>query len=248
MSVKGRLYAIGAGPGHVEWLTLHADRILKQVEVIAVPQGQGGKGRAEQIIASYITPAKVLLQLHFPMITSTELLTKAWDEAALQVASFLTQGQDVAFVTEGDPSLFSTFYYLLQALRVMIPDVALEIIPGISSIFGASAILATPLVMGAESLAVVPASSNLAAVAQALQHFDTVVILKIARVFEQVLAMLDQKGLVERTVYVENVGYSHARVVMDVHQLDPHTVPYMSLFIVRSGLQDARESTRESVL
>lgn len=236
MREQGCLYAVGAGPGNPEWMTLEADRILRQAPVIAFPKGQRDRpGRAETIIKRYLTLHKRVLGLVFPMVGDSQMLNAAWDEAALEVAACLSSGQDVAFVTEGDPAIYSTFYYLQDALERIIPDLHTEIVPGVSSVFAASAHLKSPLVLGTESLAVVPASQNMEAVTRALEHFDTVVILKAARVFDRLLDILADRNLLDRAVYVANVGRDDVSTVENVASLAGRPLPYMSLVIVHAS-------------
>src|SRR6266436_46435 len=54
-------------------------------------------------------------------------------------------GYDVAFVTEGDPLLYSTFGYVLEAVKRDYSTIPIEVVPGVSSITAAAAAAALPL-------------------------------------------------------------------------------------------------------
>ena len=68
----------------------------------------------------------------------------------------LLQGQDVAFITEGDPMLYSTFAYILQDIAAAHPEIPVEIVPGVSSVMAAAASAAIPLVTHGQRLAILP--------------------------------------------------------------------------------------------
>ena len=63
----------------------------------------------------------------------------------------LKSGRDAAFITEGDPMLYSTFLYVLEGLKVNHPGVPVEIVPGVSSVMAAAASAGTPLASHGES-------------------------------------------------------------------------------------------------
>ncbi|PSR28256.1 MAG: precorrin-2 C(20)-methyltransferase [Sulfobacillus thermosulfidooxidans] len=233
MKLCGTLYGLGAGAGNREWLTLEADRILREVPIIALPYGADGHlGRAEQIIAPYLGPEKTVLRLRFPMTRDPRLLHQAWEEAADQSLLYLRQPADVVFVTEGDPSLYSTFSYLAEAVKTQCPEVKVRIVPGISSILAGPARWGHALTKSHQSLAIIPASHNLEKVAKALELCDTVVILKVAQVFEEVYNLLASRQLLTNTVYLSHIGLDDEEMITDIRMLKGRPLPYMSLLIV----------------
>ncbi|SMC05572.1 precorrin-2/cobalt-factor-2 C20-methyltransferase [Sulfobacillus thermosulfidooxidans DSM 9293] len=233
MKLCGTLYGLGAGAGNREWLTLEADRILREVPIIALPYGADGhRGRAEQIIAPYLGPEKTVLRLRFPMTRDPRLLHQAWEEAADQSLLYLRQPADVVFVTEGDPSLYSTFSYLAEAVKTQCPEVKVRIVPGISSILAGPARWGHALTKSHQSLAIIPASHNLEKVAKALDLCDTVVILKVAQVFEEVYNLLASRQLLTNTVYLSHIGLDDEEMITDISMLKERPLPYMSLLIV----------------
>ena len=136
MSEKGKLYGVGVGPGDVELLTLKAAKILKTVPVICSPKSSKEK---ESIALSIVEPIideredrknVMLVEPIFPMIEDDETLEKVWDSAAELIAHYLDSGRDLAFVTLGDPSIFSTFSYVQKRLK---DRYEIEVIPGITS-------------------------------------------------------------------------------------------------------------------
>ena len=69
------------------------------------------------------------------------------------VLNRLERGMDVAFITIGDPSIYSTFFYLYDRLLEKLPSLVIEMVPGISSINASAARAGLSLGLGDERIA-----------------------------------------------------------------------------------------------
>lgn len=113
-----RLYAVGVGPGDPELLTRKAERILRQVAVICAPSsGAGDTSHALSIIEPFLDRSRqeIIIQV-FPMKKDQEGLDEFREEAVSALLNHIRQGKDVAFITVGDPFLYSTFLYAVPNL------------------------------------------------------------------------------------------------------------------------------------
>lgn len=231
----GTFYGVGVGPGDPELLTVKAQRVLQQVPVLCVPKSrEEGESYALQIVSHLMDGSRQrLLELVFPMTKDRERLEEYWNRALEQVLTPLREGQDVAFVTEGDPSIYSTFQHIYRLLKERFPEIPTEVIPGISSINGSAAVAGVPLVDGAERLAVLPATYEGEQLMEVLRQFDTVVLLKVHRVMDRVLDALEKLDLVDRAVYVSRCGSADQEIVRDVGSLRGRELEYLSLMIVK---------------
>lgn len=187
---KGRLYAIGAGPGDPELLTLKALKAIQEAQVIAVPKGKAEKESVALSIISSFIEGKEILEMVFPMTGDQDILQKAWKETAERIGDLLSQGKTVVFATLGDPSLYSTFTYIMSILKKQDSSLQVDIIPGINSFSAAAALIQMPLVEGEENLAVISTPANTSKLKEVLLLFDTVILLKIYRYFDQVMETL----------------------------------------------------------
>jgi precorrin-2/cobalt-factor-2 C20-methyltransferase len=232
--LPGKLYGVGVGPGDPELLTLKAARIVRDCPVLAVPlTSAGGDSYAFDVVAAMVRPSQRVLRLLFPMLKSPSARQGYRAEAAASIAAELQAGNDVAFLTEGDPLLHSTFIHVLHCLPA---GLEIEVVPGVSSINAAAAQAALPLVVGDQRLAVVPATfEDIAELEEVLRAFDTVVLLKFARVFDQILDLLSRLGLLETSLIVERASHPAGRVLSDLAALRGQTVHYLSLLIVQGG-------------
>ena len=230
----GRLYGIGVGPGDPELLTLKAHRILQQVPLVCVPQATtSGDSLALGIVRKFLNPdAQEIMRIIFP--TNNERgASEVWRSAAFRIAERLNEGQDAAFITEGDPMLYSTFSYVLKNIRADYPDVPVEIVPGVSSVMAAAASAGTPLVTHGQSLAVLPASYGIGGLREAIVNHDTVVLMKVNRAMIQALTELDNLSLTGKSIYVKRATTDREQVVHDLKQLADDDLDYFSLLIIR---------------
>jgi precorrin-2/cobalt-factor-2 C20-methyltransferase len=214
-----RLYGVGVGPGAPDLLTLRAQRVLRAAQVLVLPRGNDHGGSMAWRIARSIVgdvTGQERLTLTFPMSKDPARVRPAWDRAFDEIGARLQRGLSVAFVTEGDPSLYSSFIYLAREAPRRWPDVAVEVVPGVSSLAAVPAVAGMALADGQERVAIVPASHGVDDLVQLLEDFDTVVLMKIGAEMPNVLAALEQTGLVDRAVYVSRATMAEERVEKDV--------------------------------
>lgn len=230
----GRFYGIGLGPGDPDLLTIKARRLLRKCPVLCLPKGrQDTEGLALSLLKR-IKPAggQELIALSFPMTTDTGRLEAAWNDAATVIAEKLKEGKDVAFLTEGDPMLYSTFIHVLGPLKRLYPRASVQVVPGVSSITAAAARALTPLVTGNETLLIAPAVNDETYLENLLERADTVVFLKVNRAFDALLAVLERKGLAGNAVLVTRCFMQGENVVSDIGEMKGKKMDYFSLVIV----------------
>lgn len=178
---KGKLIGVGVGPGDPELLTIKAGKILSEVAVICAPRSAPEKPSiALAIVHPTLSNRKddyKTLEPVFPMTEDKKSLEEHWDQAADMVAIHLENGDDVAFVTLGDPSIFSTFSYLQK--RILKKGFAVEMVPGITSFTGCASAAGIPLVEKDEILVIVPKVDH--RLENILDDGDTFVIMKTSR-------------------------------------------------------------------
>ncbi len=250
----GTLYGLSVGPGAPDLITLRAHRVLTRCPVVAWPTcREGGTGYAWRIVREHLDPERQEgLPLVFPMARDWADARPAWERAAARVAGHLRAGRDVAFVTEGDATVYSTFLHLLEAVRRVFPDAPAEIVPGVSSIQAAAALAGRALAQGDERIAILPATWHDGAVREALERFETVVLLKVARVLPRVIDLLVEAGRLEEAVLVSRGTADQQVVTTDLERLRDRRLNYLTLVLVapREGFLErlaARSGDHEEV-
>ena len=121
------VYGIGLGPGEADLVTVRGKRLLESVDTVYSP------GRLSRSVALNHVPESKLGDLDFPMTRDREKLRRAWREAAEAVAAG-AHTDDVAFVTLGDPNVYSTFGHLRRTLSAFHPAVDVAVVPGVSAV------------------------------------------------------------------------------------------------------------------
>ena len=238
VSRQPRLIAVGVGPGDPELLTLKGARLIREADVVVTPIGDRSESSiAHGIIRELVDPKRQqLLTQVYPMKKDPAEMQASWQASAADVAQLVRAGKSVVFITIGDPLLYSTFLYLYRILRADYPDIAIELVPGISSIFAAAAAAGVPLGLAADRIAVLPATFEEEKLRQTLIDFDTVVLMKVHRVFDRVYALLMELGLERQGVWVRRVGSRDEEVVTDLASLVGQKLDYLSLLIVRKSV------------
>jgi precorrin-2/cobalt-factor-2 C20-methyltransferase len=245
--MTGKLYVIGVGPGDPELLTFKAVRILREVQCICVPKGrEEGSSLALSIVEKALNlEGKEIIEAHFPMRktksnTTTlqhsnapdcELDTK-WQETIETVYSKLNKGIDMAFITIGDPTIYSTFFYLYDKLLELNPELNIEIIPGVSSINTAAARAGLSLGLADEKIAILPATYT-DNIKETLERFDTVVLMKVHRVFDKVLKILDGMNLTDNAVYISRAGMADEKIFKNIRDIKEGDLNYFSVVIIK---------------
>lgn len=215
-----KLYGIGVGPGDKELLTLKAVRIIGKVPVIVVPSGKaGGRSIALEIAQDYINSNAEVIVKHFPM--GTEEQEGKIYEAFQAIEEKLKAGKDVAFLTIGDPFVYSTYIYLLKYIQEK--GYLVETVPGITSFCACASIAGQPLVIGDEGLLIIPGDRI-----ATINKEKYVVVMKVYKREEEILNTLEEKGF--KYVYIKKAGREGQEVLRDRDSIIRNR-EYMSLII-----------------
>ncbi len=244
------LTAVGLGPGDPELVTVKGRRAIQGAELVFVPRSRDGAASlALRIARPWIDEARQqIVELPLPMTRDAALLVPAWEQAADTIAARLAGGGRAVYLLLGDPLLYGTFTYIWQALARRHPQIAVTIVPGVTSFAAAAARAQTVLGTTDERLAVVPAPAHAdaASLRDLLERCETLVLMKVGPVLSQVIESLDQLGLLDAAVYAEHVGMPEERIVYDLRELRGQTRPYLSLVLVRRPAGFAAASAEAS--
>jgi precorrin-2 C20-methyltransferase/precorrin-3B C17-methyltransferase len=232
----GRLSGVGVGPGDPELVTVRAARLIGEADVIAYHRTGHTDGIARAAAGPYLRDGQIEEPLRYPVTTeSTDhpggyagALDDFYEQATRRLAGHLEAGRDVVVLCEGDPSFYGSYQHLHARLA---GRYAAEIVPGVSSVAAAAAAVGEPLVQHDQSLTVLAGTMPADQLRASLDSADAVAILKLGRSFEQVREALAQAGMLDRARYVERAG-TNAQRVAPLAEVDPATVPYMSLALV----------------
>lgn len=228
--MAGKLYGVGVGPGDPELLTLKALRLIRETTVIAVPGSDVQSSVAYQIVkgAYEELDEKTLLPVAMPMTKDPAVLEANHQRAAADVETYLKQGENVVFLTLGDPTVYSTYLYVHK--RILARGYEAEIVSGITSFCAVAARLNMGLVEREEPLHVIPATYQAGEMDQILQLPGTKVLMKTGRKMAQVRESIQKSG--QQAVMIENCGMPGEKIYEGAENL-PEKSGYYSLIIVK---------------
>lgn len=224
-----RLIGVGVGPGDPDQVTVLAVRELTEADVVVVPVGDTGEtGRAERTVRAHVD--RDIERLVF-QLGAENMRGPSWDAAGARVAELLREHETVAFATIGDPNVYSTFSYLAQTVRELLPDVEIATVPGITAMQYLAAKSNTSLVEGVEPLTLMPITAGLDRLRAALEAGGTVVAYKGGRMLPDVLGVLEQTGRLGNAVFGASLGLPEEDV-RPASELDRDApAPYLSTVI-----------------
>lgn len=212
-----KIYGLGTGPGHKEYLTLKAVRVLAEVDYIFVPNNRG-KNMALDTVRDFIDESKIVF-LDFPMGQTTD---ETYKENGGIIEKLLGKEKSGAFITIGDPMFYST---VLNTFSKLNKTIEVEFVSGIPSFVAAAAVSKKPLALVGESLAIVdsfPEDLN--------KDIDSYAILKTNNLDERKLDLLkssnfDYKYIVKATLDDEKILEKDEDILSQK--------AYISLFLAR---------------
>ncbi len=225
--MTGRLIGVGVGPGDPEQLTLKAVRMIRENERIAVPGTNAKESVAYQIAVQAVPELaeKQLMAVPMPMVKDRKELARCHDAAADLVEEPLRRGENVVFLTLGDPTVYSTFMYIHKRIRAR--GYETEIVSGIPSFCAAAARADMSLTEWNEELHVIPAVHN---TDRDLSYEGTRVLMKAGRKIGAVKEKLLKEDC--EVFMVENCGMESERVFWNAADI-PEDAGYYSLIIVK---------------
>lgn len=233
--MTGKFFGVGVGPGNSRYLTLRAVEVLRESKIIFCPVAKRGQDSiALKIAKEYIGEEARIVKLNFPMSRDKDVLDTAWHASALLIKAELEEGSNCAFITLGDPCLYSTFVYLKEKLHLILPDLEIEIIPGIISPSVAAAAAGISLAKSDEKLAIIP-YSNLGSPAELdviFSNFQSVVLMKIGGKLNELIEYLGSRDLLAKAVLATRVGMEEQTIETLSSRTDPDK-GYLSVCIVR---------------
>lgn len=236
----GCLYGVGLGPGDPELVTVKAARLLGAADVIAYHSARHGRSIARSVALPYLRGDQVEEALIYPVTTETTdhpggyqgALDDFYADCAVRLAAHLDAGRDVVVLCEGDPLFYGSYMHMHKRLAHRYPT---EVVPGVTSVSGAAAVLGRPLVERDETLTVLPGTLPADVLAERLAAADSAAVLKLGRTFEKVRAAFAEAGRLDDAWYVERATTGKQRIE-PLADVDPESVPYFSLALLPSPL------------
>ncbi|WP_328460835.1 precorrin-2 C(20)-methyltransferase [Actinoplanes sp. NBC_00393] len=234
----GRLFGVGLGPGDPELVTVKAARLIGSADVVAYHAARHGRSNARAIAAGFLHDGQIEEPLIYPVTTENTdhpggyqgAIDEFYAESAARLAAHLDAGRDVVVLAEGDPFFYGSYMHMHKRLADRYET---TVVPGVTSVSAASAVLGRPLMERDEVLTVLPGTLSTDELATRLAGTDSAAVMKLGRTFEGVREALDRAGRIDDAWYVERATTDRERSA-PLREVDPESVPYFSLALLPS--------------
>lgn len=229
---RGILYGVGVGPGNPELLTVKALKVIRDADVIALPVSRTADKKqvtAYQIVKKIYPEIdkKRILFLSMPMIKDKETLQQIHAEGAERVCQELDKGEDIAFLTLGDVSIYSTFLYIQKLVEQAGYETC--VIPGVPSFCAVAAALKTGLGEMGDAIHILPGSYD---ISEGMKLTGTKVLMKSGSKIGKVKEELQKyDGQIQM---VTNCGMEEEHIYRSLEDI-PEQAGYYSLIIAKEG-------------
>ena len=227
--MAGKLYGVSVGPGDPELLTLKAVRVIREADVVAVPN-IGHKRQTAYAIAEEYLQGKELLDCSTPMTKDRKVVLAAYEDIAGKLCDLLEQGKSVAYLCLGDIAIYSTYIYVHDIVVARGYDA--QIIPGVTSFCAVAAKLGTALCEGPERLLIAPVMAS--DVDDILDVPANKVFMKSGKAVHELRDKLAEHGQLEHASMVANCGLPDEKVFPHFADIADDT-DYFSVVIVKDA-------------
>ncbi len=223
-------------------MTLAAVKEIKKASVIAYPiSHQGAEGMAATIASEWIGLEQKRLPLLFPMVEESLPRKQAWRQASDELAAEVLTGERVAFLCQGDVSLYASCSYLLLDLKARYPECPIRLVPGVTSISAAAAAGCWPLSLQQEQFLVTPTPGHPYQLEELLEDAArsrrVLALIKLGHRWKWVRPVLEKRHLLEGALFAQRVGWPDQKV-LTASEVDESMKPYFSLLLIRQGWPD----------
>ena len=198
------LIGIGVGPGDVDLLTVKAVKAIQNADIIMCPASNENRPSiALTVVSPIIDESKnqEIIKLIFPMTKDRDVLESTWKKNAKIMAETVLTGKNVVYLTVGDPFLYSTWIYMHKDLKKNYPEIDVDVIPGIVSMFTFASKVGVSIAEGAEKVAIIPSCYDLSSVKEIAKHSESMIFLKDGRYFDQVIEVLKESGFPNDSIF-----------------------------------------------
>lgn len=231
MSNSGKIYGIGVGPGDSDLLTVRAVRVLAKVDIVfAASSTKNEYSHSLEIASEFVHDDCEVVKLGYPMTRDHDVLNDAWEENCRIACEMLKGGKTAAFLTLGDPLIYSTFGYMMQTMKRLCPEVEFEVVPGITSYQAAAARSQQVLVESGQNLLLTSGVADPEKFAETLEMVDNAVILKAYRNFPELRETVNEMGTKDVKFYTR-LGLDGEAIYLDINEV-PEKTNYLSLMLL----------------
>lgn len=226
-----KLIVAGVGPGDPGLVTGAALRAAEGANLVLAPCSREGKPSVAGEALRANLPDIALTPLVFPMIHDADRRDTLLREQLQALRPRWEGARTVVLPVIGDSALYATGAYLYDVWRDLVPDLELELIPGVSAHSLAASCARRFLALGEEVLCVIPGTAERDRIAAALRASDVVALYKPSALGSELRDTVTGAGPWDRMVRVDRAGLPEERILLGDEALD-RPDEYLSLLLL----------------
>lgn len=244
MTNKGSFTGIGVGPGPAGLITVNGVKAILGSDKVLIPRAKGYKdSRALTCIQDLGLPEHKIVFVDYPMTNEEDVLDPLYEEIAEKIIAYLEKNLKLAYITIGDPYIYSTYIYTVHALKKKAPDILVTTFPGISSFQALAAAMNVPLGIGKEKVLILPCPETADELRPLIEQNDTVVLMKIGDRFEWVCDLIKELKILPYCTLGKRIGLDNELLTQDIAELDGTGKPgYLSVMLIKKNPTRGRKS------
>lgn len=235
--IAGKIYGVSLGPGDADLITLKGLKILQEADKIYYPGSLFKDGRKASyslsILDQYHLNSEKLEGFYLKMDLERAQAKVIYETTFQQIVEDYHKGLSIAIVSEGDISTYSSFSYLLEKIKTN--KLPIDLIPGITSYLHLASESKMPLCLQNEKVVIIPRIQSTEELQEAIHHFDTVILMKIKSVTDNITTVIDMKK--HNITYAERLGTEKQFITTNWAIANQREIPYFSLVIIKKNNQ-----------
>ena len=246
--LSGLFCGIGVGPGMPGLIPVVAWDFLQNCDLILLPRAKSAdQSVARSCLPPHQIPETRFREIEFAMESDRTLLAGYYLRLADEIGEEVRAGKRVAYLTIGDPLTYSTYIYLLRALRKRFPELPCRTYPGVPSYCALAAATGFAIGEGKERVLILPCPNDMHELRRLVEAHDIVILLKIGERLPAVLQLLAGMEIDDHCAFGARVGMENEVLSVGISDLSKsNPAGYLSTMLIRKKPAEPRQPVTDA--
>jgi precorrin-2/cobalt-factor-2 C20-methyltransferase len=210
-------------------------QFVQEADVILLPRAKSAeRSVARNCLPPHQIPEDRFREIEFAMESDRTLLAEHYLRLADEISRDVRAAKKLAYLTIGDPLTYSTYIYILRALKERSPEIPCRTYPGITSYSALAAASGFALGEGKERVLISPCPDTKLEIRRLIEAHDIVVLLKIGERLPMLLRLLVEMEIGDHCVFGAHVGTENEILSVGISGINATEARgYLSTMLIR---------------